>query len=156
VNRDRDRFNQRRVLKRHFVWQRINYALGHNNVFCKCSHSPEFGCRNTDNLPIVAEIHLAPVAIKAIPAIDGRVKRDSVARPETGHRATNRLYDTGCLMAHNDRWQPSTCAPVVAMHITSANAARVYANEQILCSDFWLVHIDQIELLVFSQNESFQ
>ena len=48
-------------------------------------------------------------------------------------------------MAHNERWNAALSSPVVAMNIASAYPARFDPDQDILCADFRLRNLANVE-----------
>jgi hypothetical protein len=153
VNRDRDGFNESRVRKRHIARQWIRDARRDGHVLGKCARAAEIGRGNSDDFAIIAQIHLTSAAVEALAAEDGRVKRDVVAGLKISHRAADSLDDSRGFMPHDDGRETSSRASIVSMHVASADAARVNANEQVISAGLRFRHIDEVELIVLRENK---
>ena len=108
---------------------------------------------NSDHFPVIAQIHQASPAVEALAAVDGGVECDTVARTKILHRAAYSLNDSCGFMSHDDRRQTPSSASIVAMHVASADAAGLNPNEQVVITRVRLLHVDEVKLLVFRENE---
>jgi hypothetical protein len=126
---------------------------GNGHVLRKRSHAAEVKRRNSDHFPLFAQIHLTSAAIEAMAAEHGRVKRHVLTWLKICDRPPYRFNNPGGFMSHDDRRETPSCTSVVSMHIASADATRLNANEQVIFTGLRLRHIDEVKLFVFRENE---
>ena len=65
---------------------------------------------------------------------------------KTSHRAADSLDNSRGFMAHDDGWETPPRTSIVSVHVASADSASLNANEQVIVTGLWLLHIDEIKL----------
>ena len=77
-------------------------APRYGNVFGEGAMTPIVAAGDTDYLAAVAKIDLAPCAVPALPAKNGRVEGDAIAYEEVTHLGAETGYCSGGLVSHDD------------------------------------------------------
>jgi hypothetical protein len=110
-----------------------------------------FATRNANNLSSIAKVYLASAAIYTFSAVDSRVERNPVPGFELRDLRPRTPDDASGLMAHDERRNAPARRPIVAMHITAANAASSYLNQHVARTRLWQRHLRNLELAIFLQ-----
>lgn len=135
-------------------WAGRDAAIGEErHVLGKYPRAAKTGRGNPDDFAAVTQIHLTSVTIAAITAEDSRVESNVVTGLKISRRAAECLNNSRGLMPHDDEWEMSSRASVVSMHVASADATRVNANEQVIFAGLRFCYIDEVELLILRENE---
>ena len=86
----------------------IDHQPRNHHVLGKRSFPPEIGGRDSQHLPVVAEVDLSFEAVLTLAAVDCRVEGDAVALPEILDVRSYRRHGPRGLMPHNDGRDPPT------------------------------------------------
>ena len=100
---------------------------------------------DAEHLPSIAQVDLAPQAERALAAADRAVERDRVARRQAGDGRTDGLDHAGRLVAHDQRRDPATRAPVHAVDVAAADPDRLDPDEDVLVRRPRLRDVDVLE-----------
>ena len=82
---DGHRLQHCRFLKGEIVWQTVHDARRNSNKLRKSSRAAIVTARDSENLPVVAEIYFSATAITTSAAIDGGIEGNSVPFGKLGH-----------------------------------------------------------------------
>src|ERR1035441_8809729 len=78
VDGNRDSFDHRRMVEGKRLRQTIQDPGGYGHVFRESAVPPVVAARNSQNLPVVAQVDVTGLAECARPATDGGIERDPV------------------------------------------------------------------------------
>src|SRR5208282_6944515 len=81
MKRDRYRFEHRCFGKRKIFRQAIKDARRNGDIFRKSSGTSKLGAGHSQDLAVVAQIHISTTTVVAGAAKDGRVEGESVRQP---------------------------------------------------------------------------
>jgi hypothetical protein len=123
------RFEHGSLRKRKAVGQAVHNARRDGHIFCKRTSAAILRARDTEHLPIVAEIDFTATAGRARAAVHGRIERDSITCGKIRNAVSERGDGSGAFVAHNNGRNATAGGAVVAVNITAANAAGGYADE---------------------------
>jgi hypothetical protein len=105
---------------------------------------------NSQNHPVIAEVHLPPLAIKTMAAIDGGIKSNPVSGPEAPYCRAGFNYFARRFVAHNNGRFPPPRGAVKSMNIGTADCRRLYPDQHVMGSgDFGIRDIGKKQLFVF-------
>jgi hypothetical protein len=127
----------------------------HRDVLRKCTHAAKGRCGYSYDFSVVAEVDLATTTKKTFTAEDSRVECDAIADLKAGDSAPDGLDNASRFMTHDDGRETTARTSVIAMHIAAADTAGMDANQQFVWIGLRLWHINDVELLVVRQEESF-
>jgi len=105
-------------------------------------------------LPVVAEVLLTAQAEEALTAVDSGVERNPLTWLEARHRATRGFHQTSGFMTHHQWRNAPASAAIVAVYITTADAAGLYTNQQIIRANLRLGEVGQFEVFILTEQES--
>ena len=148
VQGDGERLDQGGVLERQPIRQPIENVLRHGHEFGKRAVLPVILAGDPQHSPMIAQVDHAAPAKLAVPAIDGRVEGDPVARRPAGHAAADAGDDARRLVPHDDGRPATARAAVHPVHVAAANAARFDGDEHFVRTGLRGRHVFAGELLV--------
>jgi hypothetical protein len=91
--------------------------------------------RDTENLAVVTEVHLAAEAARTGSAINGGIKSDAIAWMKVVNVFAYGFHDSSGFVTHDDRRNAAPGRAVVAMNIAAADSTGGYANEELVGTD---------------------
>src|SRR2546421_9708579 len=106
-------------------------ASRNNDVFGEGAGPAIFGSGNAQHFATLAKIHFAFAAIFADAAIDGGIESDAGPFERAGCTIPARGDCAGGLVTHHDRRNAAPRTTVVAVHVATADAARLDANQDL-------------------------
>src|ERR1700733_13007766 len=100
---------------------------------------------------MLAEIDLAPQAVKALAAKYGRVECYPISCMKIVDCAADGFNNTSGLMPHYDWRKPPARAAVVSMHVAAANPAGPDAYQQFIRGRLGSGQVHNVELLILGK-----
>ena len=155
VKRDGNRLEHRCFGKRKIIGQAINNARRNSDVLGKGSGAAILGAGHSQDLAVVAKIHVAAPAVSASAAKDGRVKRDSIALGKSLTSCPTAAIRSGSFVPHDDRRNAAARGAVVTVDVAAADAASGDANQNFVGTRFGRGQIGDFQLPVFGKQQSF-
>ena len=156
VGGDGGRFRKRCVDEIESFGHGVDYPLRHDHIFGEGAGAAVFGAGDAEDSAVVAEIDIAPAAVKAFAAVFGRIEGDAVSGPE----ARDTLADGGDfsrgLMAHDDRRPAPSRGAVHAVDVGAADRRGPDSHQDVVFvpqNGVGNVFID--EFIVFFENKGF-
>ena len=156
VGGDGGRFRERCLDEIESLGHGVDDPLRHDHIFGEGARAAVFGAGDAEDPAVVAEIDIAPAAVKAFAAVFGRIERYAVSGPE----ARDALADGGDfsrgLMAHDDRRPAPSGGAVHPVDVGAADRGGPDPHE-----DVGFVPQDGVgnvlvdEFTVFFENEGF-
>ena len=139
-----DRDGGRQVIARP---RRYRDVLGERTV------PSELVTRHAHHFAPLAQVDPTDVAEPARAAADRRVERHSIAHGEPGDVVADPLDDSGCLVAHHERRNASSGAPVESVDVAATDAARADADDDLVAAWIGLGHVDEFEVSVVTEQQ---
>src|SRR5580704_9782970 len=127
----RDRLEHRRFRERHRFRKAVEDPFRNGDVFGERAVSAVVAAGYPDNLAPVAEIDFSALAKRALAAIDGRIKGDTITRLESGDTRSGGRNDARGLMAHDDWRDSASRRTVIAMHVAAADSTSRDADQDL-------------------------
>ena len=155
MDRHRHGLEHRCFLEGKIVGQTVDDARRNGNKLCKGPGPTIVGARNSQNLPVVAEIYFSATAIAASAAVDRRIEGDSISFRKSRHTGPYRSDSSGRLVAHDDRGNAPARRAVVAVHVAPADAAGCHTHQHFARLGPWHWQISHFQVLIFRKQESF-
>jgi len=152
---NRDRLQHSCFCKRKIFRQAIENARRNGDIFCKSSGAAKLGARDSQDLAVVAEIHVSPAAVVASAAKDGRVEGDPFAFCESAHSSTERGDCSRSFVPHNKRRNAPTRRAIITVNVTATDAARGYAYYHFTVARLGVRKMGNFQMLVFREQKSF-
>src|SRR5690349_2500849 len=137
------------------VWQTVHDARRDSNKFRESSRAAIVAARNSENLPVVAQIHFTANAVAAGATVDCRIEGNSVPFGKLGHTWSQRSDSAGSLMPHNNGRNAPARRTVIAVNVTSADATSCHPHQYLARPRLWLGQISNFQLFVFREQQSF-
>src|SRR5208282_1174379 len=153
MKRDRYRFEHRCFGKRKIFRQAIKDARRNGDIFRKSSGTSKLGAGHSQDLAVVAQIHISTTTVVAGAAKDGRVEGDSVAFGEAAYSVPHGGNCSGSFVPHHYWRNAPARGAVVTVDVAAADAASGHAHEDFTAARRWLRKCDHFQMLVFRKQK---
>src|SRR5579871_4001776 len=148
---DRNGFEHGGLGKRKLVGQRVHDAGRDSDQFGEGSGATVVPARDTEDFAAVAQVDIAAAAVWTIAAIDGRIDGNPIACREPVYSFSHCRNGAGGFVPHDKRWNSPARGSVVAVDITTANAAGGDADQNLVVPKFRCRHVRELELSIFRE-----
>ena len=135
--------------------QAVDDSRRNGNKLCKSPGPAIVGARNSQNLPVVAEIYFSAPAVAASATVDCRIERDSISFRKSRHSRPDRGDFSGCLVAHDDGGNAPARGAVVAVNVAPADPASGHTHQDFVRLGPWHGQISHFQMLILRKQESF-
>jgi hypothetical protein len=142
-------------MERKIFGQAIKDARRNGNVFCKSSGASKLGAGNSQDLAVVAQIHVSATAVAAGSTENGRVERDSVAFRKSTYAHSHSGDCSGGFVSHYNGRDAPAGGTIVAVNVAAADSASGYSYEHLAVARRRVRKISNFQVLVFRKQKSF-
>src|ERR1017187_9365776 len=110
-----------------------------------------YGPGETPSTSVVGQVLLSPQAIDTPPAVDRRIERPPVARPQVRDVGPGLHHLARRFVSHHQRWNPPPCAPVQPVDVAATDPASADPNQHVVRTDYRDRHLHHLQLHVLRQ-----
>src|SRR5581483_6724936 len=111
--------------------------------------------RDSEHLPVIAQVHITATAVRALSAINSRVEGDAIACLEAADFLAY-VSDNSCrFVSHHDRWNPPSGRSIETVDVAAANAAGRYSNKQFIVVECRHRNVRNFKVSVLREEQSF-